>query len=137
MVHAPAYEVHAVTYVAIRSVATCGQHRLGQPVSQRPVHNGPHYTTASSRQPRSAAAATLLKALGACLGLLQQRPSDYLQGASGDGGVDAAAIEALIQARAEAKKARNFAEADRLRNELTAMGIELKDSAQGTTWVKA
>ena len=86
---------------------------------------------------RSTAAATLLKALGACLGLLQQRPSDYLQGASGDGGVDAAAIEALIQARAEAKKARNFAEADRLRNELTAMGIELKDSAQGTTWVKA
>ncbi|MBI5924200.1 MAG: cysteine--tRNA ligase [Aquabacterium sp.] len=86
---------------------------------------------------RSVEAARLLKALAGVLGLLQQSPKAYLQGGTGSSGVDAQVIEALIVARAEAKKARNFAEADRIRNELTAMGIELKDSAQGTTWVKA
>jgi cysteinyl-tRNA synthetase len=82
-------------------------------------------------------AARLLKALAGVLGLLQQAPRAYLQGGASAGGLDAAAIEAMISARAEAKKARDFAQADRIRQELLAQGIELKDSAQGTTWVKA
>ncbi len=75
----------------------------------------------------------LLKALGAVLGLLQQPPSDYLQGG---GGLDEAAIQGRIGARAAAKKARDFALADRIRAELLGQGVELKDSAQGTTWVR-
>ncbi len=78
--------------------------------------------------------ALLLRALGRPLGLLQQQPRDFLQAGAG---IDEAAIQAQIQARAAAKAGRNFAEADRIRAELAAQGIVLKDSAQGTTWVKA
>ncbi len=83
---------------------------------------------------RSSATAGLLKALGATLGLLQQPPRNYLQGGSG---VDESRIEQLIAERAAAKKSRDFARADQIRKDLLAEGIELKDSAQGTTWVKA
>jgi cysteinyl-tRNA synthetase len=83
---------------------------------------------------RSSASAGLLKALGSTLGLLQQPPRNYLQGGSG---VDESRIEQLIAERAAAKKSRDFARADQIRRDLLAEGIELKDSAQGTTWVKA
>jgi cysteinyl-tRNA synthetase len=84
---------------------------------------------------QSAEAAGLLKALGACLGLLQDDPQTFLQ--AGAAGVDAAAIEAQIAARAAAKAAKNWAEADRIRKELLELGIVLKDSAAGTTWEAA
>jgi len=84
-------------------------------------------------------AARLLKSLAGVLGLLQQVPKAYLQGGAlgAAGGLDAAAIEALIAARSDAKKARNFAESDRIRDELLAQGISLQDGPQGTSWVKA
>jgi cysteinyl-tRNA synthetase len=78
--------------------------------------------------------AALLRALGGVLGILQQAPRAYLQGGAG---LDEAAIRQRIDARASAKKARDFALADRIRDELSALGVELKDSPQGTTWVKA
>ena len=88
---------------------------------------------------RDAALAGQLKALGSVLGLLQQAPRSYLQsgGGSASGGLDVAAIEQRIQDRAAGKKARDFAAADAIRAELAAQGVELKDSPQGTTWVRA
>jgi cysteinyl-tRNA synthetase len=83
---------------------------------------------------RSVEAAALLKALGAVLGLLQQSPRAFLQGGST---LDEAEIERLIEQRAAAKKARDFAAADAIRRDLAERGIVLQDSAQGTTWVKA
>jgi cysteinyl-tRNA synthetase len=81
---------------------------------------------------RSPDTAALLKHLGGVLGVLQQVPSAYMQG-----GLDATAIEAAIAARNTAKAAKNYAEADRIRKDLLAKSVELKDGPHGTTWVKA
>ncbi|HNQ11251.1 MAG TPA: cysteine--tRNA ligase [Giesbergeria sp.] len=83
---------------------------------------------------QSAQAAGLLKALGGCLGLLQGNPQAFFQAGAG---FDEAAIQAQIAARAAAKAAKNFAEADRIRKELLEQGIVLKDSPTGTTWEAA
>jgi cysteinyl-tRNA synthetase len=80
---------------------------------------------------QSGALAGLLKALGNCLGLLQADPTTFLQAGAG---LDEAAITSLIDQRAAAKAAKNFAEADRIRQSLLVQGIVLKDSAAGTTW---
>ena len=85
---------------------------------------------------QSAGAAAQLKALGGVLGLLQRDPQQFLQGTAA-GGLSEAQISEQIEARISAKKAKNFAEADRIRKELLAAGIVLEDSAAGTTWRRA
>lgn len=80
--------------------------------------------------------AAQLKRLAGILGLLQQDPDAFLKGEDKEGELSSAEIEALIEQRAQAKKDRNFAEADRIRGELAEQGIILKDSREGTTWFR-
>ena len=104
---------------------------------------------------KSSEAASLLKNLGGVVGLLQRDANEFSQGlptinasaniyngsqivtASATVGFTNDSINLFIQNRAEAKKAKNFAEADRIRKELADAGIILEDSPQGTTWRRA
>ena len=77
--------------------------------------------------------AAALRRMGGILGLLQSNPQAFLRGGA-DGGLTDAQIEALIARRAAARKNRNWAESDRLRDELKAQGVILEDTAGQTSW---
>ena len=74
-----------------------------------------------------------LKGLAGILGLLQRVPTVFLQGARAEG-LSAQAIEGMIAERGAAKKARDFATADSIRDELKAGGVILEDGPAGTSW---
>ncbi len=85
-----------------------------------------------------AAARAALLAAGTPLGLLAQDPAAWMRGEAGSRtAFDEDSISSRIAARAAARKARDFREADRLRAELLAEGIVLEDTAAGTTWRRA
>jgi len=81
----------------------------------------------------AAALAARLKELAGVLGVLQLEPEAFLQ-AGAAGKVDAAEVETLIAARLVARAEKNWAESDRIRDQLTAMGVVLEDGKGGTTW---
>jgi len=88
-------------------------------------------------QPEEAGAiAARLAALGAQIGLLQQAPEAFLQGGqqAGADALEAETIEDMLRARREARKAKDFARADEIRDQLTAGGIALEDGPDGTLW---
>jgi cysteinyl-tRNA synthetase len=78
--------------------------------------------------------AQVLLNLGAILGCLQSAPDEFLQA---DSDLDADYIESLIIKRNTARAEKDWAAADAARDELTALGIIIEDSANGTTWRKA
>jgi cysteinyl-tRNA synthetase len=86
---------------------------------------------ATTPQEKAHARADLLAA-GLLLGLLGQPPQTWFKSGGGD-----AAIDALVQARVAARAEKNWAEADRLRGELEAMGVVVMDNPGGSTWRRA
>lgn len=80
--------------------------------------------------------AAQLKSLAGMIGLLQQEPDQFLQGEAGEGDLSAEEIEALIEQRSLARKNKDFAEGDRIRDLLAEKGIILKDSREGTGWYR-
>ena len=86
----------------------------------------------AARQSGTPLAKAALLGGGALLGLLQQDPETWFQRGSND--VDGARVEALLEERRAARAAKDFARADAIRAELTAMGVVIEDGAQGTRW---
>jgi cysteinyl-tRNA synthetase len=90
---------------------------------------------------RAARLAAELVRLGSHLGLLERKPEEWLAmrseitgGAAEAAPIEDAEVDKLVAARIAARKARNFKESDRIRDELAARGILLEDGAAGTTW---
>ena len=77
-----------------------------------------------------------LKLFGDVLGLFNQDADSFLKGEPAADGLSEGDIEAQIEARNQARKNKDFAESDRIRDELAAQGIILKDSREGTSWVR-
>ena len=88
----------------------------------------------------------MLKNLAGVIGLLQANPDSFLKGLNTAAGSYSSSnsiedyekqVEELIVKRIEAKKSKNFAEADSIRKDLADAGIILEDTPQGTTWRRA
>jgi cysteinyl-tRNA synthetase len=85
----------------------------------------------ATRTDQQAAAKAELLAAGALLGVLQQNPSEWFRASFGE---QATEIDALVAERVTARQAKDYAKSDRIRDELSARGVEVMDNAAGSTW---
>jgi cysteinyl-tRNA synthetase len=135
-------------YVALRAVAEIEpvapvapavlpalEDDLNTPLAQSVLHElATALNKAETTRQKEEAKGALLAA-GHLMGFLEQDPEAWLRWRPKDAeGLSDGEIDALIQARRDARAARNFAEADRLRKELTDAGIILEDKQEGTIW---
>jgi cysteinyl-tRNA synthetase len=105
---------------------------LNTPMAIAELHGLARALAATSDRAEQARLKGVLLAAGGLLGVLQDEPADWFAG--GTDADEGARIETLIAARQAARKAKNFAEADRIRDALAAEGVTLEDGAGGTTW---
>jgi cysteinyl-tRNA synthetase len=91
-------------------------------------------TTAGLSETSQMPAPELLKRSANLLGLLQQTRSERRASALADARIDVSEIEAIVAARSAARATKNWAESDRLRDQLAALGVAIKDNKETTTW---
>lgn len=77
-----------------------------------------------------------IKAICDFINIAQLTPSEWFQGGASEGDISAEEVEQLIAERVSAKKNKDFAEADRIRDALAERGVLIKDTREGTTWTR-
>lgn len=128
-----AQDVQAATCDVPASVEDALCDDLNTPLALSAIHElAAALNRAETAEEKAKAKGELLSA-GQALGLLMQDAEIWFKGGS-SGGPSEAEIEAQITARLEARKAKNFAESDRIRDALAAQGVILQDGPTGTTW---